>query len=101
LTSPAQFQADQIGEIKDKWLTLNEHQRSALVLICRHIGKLGPVACEVLHESAGRLAEGVQYGDFTDDRSFIREGLFEAVDMAHYLTIALKRLDLATKKAAE
>ncbi len=91
----AQLQADQLGEIRNHWISLNVYQRDALVLLTRAIGKLGPVACEVLRESGERLAEGAHYGDFTDDRNFIREGLLEAIDQAHYLTIALKRLDMA------
>lgn len=91
----AQIQADQLGEIKDKWLPLAAHQRAALVLITRSIGKLGPVACEVLAETAARLDDGVQYGDFSDDRNWVRESLQEANDLSSYLLVALKKLDRA------
>jgi hypothetical protein len=54
--------------------------------LLRHFVALGPGAQELLMLTAERLAEGVAYGDFDDERNFEAEALQEAVDLIDYLT---------------
>ena len=98
MTDPERSRLD-LDALKTSWLVLNEHQRAALLTVARDLAALGPVACEVLMNLTERLGIGaVQYGDFGDNRDWLKEALAEEVDRGVYMLLALKTLSNAWAK---
>lgn len=54
---------------------------------------LGPNAQKTLLAIADRLVDGCQYGDFEDGRDYQRDAMEEAIDLAVYQAVEIRKLE--------
>lgn len=101
--TPQQLQADQLGEIRNLWITkYTPEQRDDLAYLARTVDSIGPNARRILKIVASRLEIGAkQYGDFRDDRSLKAESVPELADAVIYLLGDLLMVVGEPAKAAE